>query len=101
MNSIPVLVFDIGAVGPRVQNAGYGWSIPADTDAPQIVELIGMIKNNPDLYQEKKKMITESSVKSMQKMIEEYNALYKIEVGEKPEGNGIFDAKKMLEAYIY
>ena len=101
LNSIPVLVFDIGAVGPRVQNAGYGWSIPVDTEVPQIVALIEMIKNAPNLYQEKKRMITESSVKNKQKMIEEYSILYKNEVGEKPEGNGIFDAKKMLKARVY
>ena len=34
------------------------------------------------MYQEKKRMITESSVKNKQKMIEEYSILYKNEVGE-------------------
>ena len=54
MAHIPVLTFDIGAVGDRVKKDELGWTIKFDNNSSKILEKIVEISNNIEEYKNKK-----------------------------------------------
>ena len=77
MAHVPVLTFDIGAIGDRVKKDDLGWIIEFNTKAPQILEKINKISNNVEEYKKKKENFAIYKFKSLEKMQEYYEDLYK------------------------
>lgn len=77
MAHIPVLTFDIGAVGDRIKKDDLGWTIDFNTKVIKILEKIKEISNNNEEYETKKKNFEKYEFKTLQKMQEYYNELYK------------------------
>lgn len=82
MAKIPVITFDIGAVGERVKNDKLGWVIKFDEKTPKILEKIKEIRDNREKYLEIKNNFEKYKFKTIEKMQEYYNNLYS-EINEK------------------
>ena len=81
MAQIPVLTFDIGAVGDRVKKDGLGWTINLNTNTSKILEKIQEISKNKDEYKKVKENFKDYKFKTIQEMQKYYEDLYdKIEV---------------------
>ena len=76
MAHIPILTFDIGAVGDRVKNDDLGWVIEFNTNSSKILEKIVEISNNTDEYKKKKDNFKNYKFKTIEQMQEYYNNLY-------------------------
>ena len=50
MAHVPVLTFDIGAVGDRVKKDKLGWTIEFNSKTTKILEKISEISNNVEEY---------------------------------------------------
>lgn len=74
---IPVIVTDMGALGPRVRAMDCGWIVPADAKGSDILDLIRHLRENPTEYAEKCANIRALSLKSAEQMAEEYAAVYR------------------------
>ena len=77
MAHVPVLTFDIGAVGDRVKKDGLGWTIEFNTKSSKILEKINEISNNNVEYKTKKANFAKYEFKTLEKMQEYYEELYK------------------------
>ncbi len=77
MAHVPVLTFDIGAVGDRVKKDGLGWTIEFNTKSSKILEKINEISNNNVEYKTKKANFDKYEFKTLEKMQEYYEELYK------------------------
>ena len=77
MAHIPILTFDIGAVGDRVKKDGLGWVIDFNTNSTEILEKINDISNNVKEYEDKKERFKNYEFKTVEKMQEYYEDLYK------------------------
>lgn len=75
-SGIPVLAFDIGAVGDRVKKHGFGWTIPVGSDISFILETIDDIINNSDEYSKVIENISKYSIKKTDDMVLEYQDIY-------------------------
>ena len=83
MAQIPVLTFNIGAVGDRVEKDGLGWTIELSTDTSKILEKIQEISKNKEEYKKVKANFAKYKFKSIEEMQKYYEELYKkIEVKE-------------------
>ena len=76
MAHIPVLTFDIGAVGDRVKKDELGWTIKFDNNSSKILEKIVEISNNIEEYKNKKENFKKYEFKTIEKMQEYYETLY-------------------------
>lgn len=76
MAKIPVLTFDIGAVGDRVKKDNIGWVIDFNSDSSQILEKIAKISNNIEEYRSKKSYYDSYVFKTLEEMQKYYNELY-------------------------
>ncbi len=76
MNGIPVLGTDIGAVGERIRSTGGGWTVSPDSTPEQILEKLHSIRNNPEEYEEKRRIVEQMDPKSVADMCGEYRELY-------------------------
>ncbi|MBQ2938160.1 MAG: glycosyltransferase [Clostridia bacterium] len=84
MAQVPVITFDIGAVGDRVKKDNLGWIIDFDTNSSKILEKIIEISNNNEEYMNKKENFKKYKFKTLQEMQEYYQNLYRnIEAREK------------------
>ena len=95
MASVPVLTFDIGAVGDRVNNDKLGWTITFDTDSNKILEKILKISNNKKEYDTIKNNFKNYKFKTLLKMQECYENLY--DSVEKHSLNKLADIYKFLD----
>lgn len=83
MAQIPVLTFDIGAVGDRVKRDGLGWVIDLNTDISKILEKIQKISKNREEYKKVEKNFKDYKFKTIEEMQKYYEDLYEeIEVKE-------------------
>lgn len=81
MAKVPVLTFDIGAVGDRVKADNLGWTIDFTTDSNKILKKINEISNNREEYKNKKQNFNSYKFKKVEEMQEYYDKLYeKIEI---------------------
>ncbi|MGN0277310.1 MAG: glycosyltransferase [Hominisplanchenecus sp.] len=95
MNGIPVVGTDIGAVGERIRETGGGWLVKPDAEPEEVMQLLHHIMDHPGEYQEKKEIVEEMDLKSVEQMCDEYRSYYRelLEFTEKefPEGEADFD----------
>lgn len=88
MAEVPILTFDIGAVGDRVKNDDLGWTIDINTNVSKILEKIKEISNNSEEYKNKKNNFTNYEFKTVEKMQEYYDDLYnKVQINENKVAN--------------
>lgn len=81
MAKVPVLTFDIGAVGDRVKQDKLGWVIPFDEKVDKILEKIQDIRNNRKEYNAIKNNFENYKYKTTEQMQEEYRKIYeKVEI---------------------
>lgn len=93
MAKVPVLTFDIGAVGDRVEKDKLGWIINLNTSSEKILEKIEEISNNIEEYKNKKENFEKYKFKTIEEMQEYYKNLY----SEIKEKNEIADIYKFME----
>ena len=84
MAKVPVLTFDIGAVGDRVKQDKLGWVIPFDEKVDKILEKIQDIRNNRKEYNTIKNNFENYKYKTTEQMQKEYKKMYeKVEMENK------------------
>ena len=76
MAQIPILTFDIGAVGDRVKQDDLGWVIDFDLNSENIIKKIKEISNNKKEYKIKKENFKKYKFKTIKDMQEYYKKLY-------------------------
>lgn len=76
MAKVPVLTFNIGAVGDRIQKDGLGWTIEFDTNSSKILEKIRELSNNKEEYTKIKKNFENYKFKTVEEMQKYYEDLY-------------------------
>lgn len=76
MAKVPVLTFDIGAVGDRIQKDSLGWTIEFDTNSTKILEKIKELSNNNEEYAKIKKNFENYKFKTVEEMQKYYENLY-------------------------
>lgn len=94
MAHIPVLTFDIGAVGDRVKEDKLGWTIEFNSEPSKILNKIVEISKNKDEYNSKKENFKNYKFKTIEEMQEYYNNLYEGIVANK--GDKLADIYKFL-----
>lgn len=73
---IPVLSYDIGAVGERIKKYGYGWVV-AKSDG-SITKKILEIVHNPEAYKQVMQCLKEYEIKTTRQMAKEYDLMYDV-----------------------
>ncbi len=76
MAQVPIITFDIGAVGDRVKNDNLGWVINFDTNSDKILEKIQEISNNKEGYKVKKDNFKNYKFKQVEEMQKYYETTY-------------------------
>lgn len=76
MAKIPVITFDIGAVGDRVKEDKLGWVIKFDEKTEKILEKIKEIRDNKEKYKEIKNNFERYKFKTIEEMQKYYDRLY-------------------------
>lgn len=95
MAHVPVLTFDIGAVGDRVKKDKLGWTIEFNSKTTKILEKISEISNNVEEYKNKKLNFEKYEFKTVENMQKYYQNLYK-NIVEKNE-NELANIYKFME----
>lgn len=95
MAQIPVLTFDIGAIGDRVQADDLGWAINFNTNTKEILEKIKYICNNKSEYVAKKNNFKRYEYKTIEEMQKYYKKLYK-DSNQLNENNRYIDGFKFI-----
>ena len=80
---IPVLAFNIGALGERVKKSQVGWLIDANSTCDQIIQKILEIASNPEQYTKIVDNINKTSLKTVNQMANDYHKIYKSHVKER------------------
>ena len=96
MAKVPVLAFDIGAVGERVKKDKHGWVLPVNSTVSQILEKIGEIQEDKEGYESVKKNYDLYQFKTVEEMQEYYKDLYD-SVFEKSKKSNINDLSKIYD----
>lgn len=73
---VPVLAFDLGAVGNRIRKTGCGWLLRPDTPAADIVKEIQRIRQDEAGYAERLEAVKHFQPVSMEEMGDGYTRLY-------------------------
>lgn len=73
---IPVLAFDLGAIGDRIQENKYGWVIDSKSSTKNIVTEIISILDNKEEYANVMNIIKNYHIKTIDEMGEDYNKIY-------------------------
>lgn len=76
MAQIPVLTFDIGAVGDRIVKDGLGWTIDLNSSTLEILKKIEEIGNDKEEYQKRKENFSKYRFKTIEEMQKYYEELY-------------------------
>lgn len=90
MAHIPVLTFDLGAVGDRVKKDGLGWTIEFTANSDIILSKIKEIKNNKTEYDKIKSSFDNYSFKKLESMQDYYESLYLKNFKETKKENNIY-----------
>lgn len=78
MAKVPVLSFDIGAVGDRIKKDNLGWTIKLGSSIKEIQSKINEISKNKEDYESKKNNFKEYKFKNIEKMQNEYETIYEV-----------------------
>ena len=78
---IPVITFDIGALGERMRSIGGGWLLPPDCSPEKLLREIVRIADDPDEYAEKREAVLRwqegfGRSNTTEKMASRYQELY-------------------------
>ena len=76
MAQIPILTFNIGAVGDRVKEDKLGWILDFPSDSNKILEKISEIKENKEEYKNIVEKFKEYNFKNLKEMQDYYLKLY-------------------------
>lgn len=90
MAHIPVLTFDLGAVGDRVKKDGLGWTIEFTANSDIILSKIKEIKNNKTEYDKIKSSFDNYNFKKLESMQDYYESLYLKNFKETKKENNIY-----------
>ncbi len=90
MAQVPVLTFDIGAVGDRIKEDGLGWVIKLDTKSTEILAKIEEICNDIKEYKNKKDNFKNYKFKEVEEMQKYYENLYE-SIELKPKTANIYE----------
>lgn len=90
MAHIPVLTFDLGAVGDRVKKDSLGWTIEFTANSDIILSKIKEIKNNKTEYDKIKSSFDNYSFKKLESMQDYYESLYLKNFKETKKENNIY-----------
>lgn len=90
MAHIPILTFDLGAVGDRVKKDGLGWTIEFTANSDIILSKIKEIKNNKTEYDKIKSSFDNYSFKKLESMQDYYESLYLKSFKETKKENNIY-----------
>lgn len=91
MAHVPVLTFDIGAVGERVKKDKLGWIIDFPSNTNKILEKINKIKNNKEKYKNTLQNFEKYNFRTLEEMQDYYEKLYKsIEIKEIERADNIY-----------
>lgn len=90
MAHIPVLTFDLGAVGDRVKKDNLGWTIEFTANSDIILSKIKEIKNNKTEYDKIKSSFDNYSFKKLESMQDYYESLYLKSFKETKKENNIY-----------
>lgn len=77
VSGVPVLSFDIGAVGERITKNKFGYTMDVDSTTSEIIEKINSIFENKEEYQKVISNIQKYEIKTVEEMSKEYEAIYK------------------------
>lgn len=91
MAHIPVLTFDIGAVGDRVKKDKLGWIIKFNSSPKKILEKISEISNNIEDYKKIKDNFKDYKFKTLEEMQEYYEKLYNNNIKNNAEAEAYAD----------
>ena len=72
---VPVLSYNIGAVGERIEKYGFGWTL-SNQDRKQTLQTIIDISENISGYNEVIDKLNSYQIKTMEEMLEFYDSLY-------------------------
>jgi glycosyltransferase involved in cell wall biosynthesis len=73
---VPVLGTDIGAVGERIKEHGYGWTVDYRSTPDEILKKIGEIFRDTADYDAKRKVAVDFKETTLEDMIKNYKCLY-------------------------
>lgn len=76
-SGVPVLSFDIGAVGERIKKNNYGYTMDVNSSISEIIEKINQIFENKEEYQNVISSIEKYKIKTVGEMSREYEVIYK------------------------
>ena len=95
MAQVPILTFDIGAVGERVEKDGLGWIIKFNSNSSEILNKIQEISINKEEYKIKKDNFAKYKFKELKEMQQYYDKLYtRVEIQDE---NKVADIYKFME----
>lgn len=77
-SGVPVLSFDIGAVGDRIKKNNIGWVIPISSTIDEISNKIDTILENKDEYEKIIENISKYHIKTLYEMGNDYKKIYDI-----------------------
>lgn len=89
-SGIPVLALNIGAVGQRINEYKFGWTVDSNSSNDEILNKIVEISENQTDYLTKLKNICDYHVKTIKEMASEYKNIYTTDSRE-------FDAASLRE----
>ena len=73
---IPVIGTNIGAVGERIQKTNCGWTVTTENTHKEVKKIFQQILKNRLILNEKKKIVENVKLKSVETMASEYQIIY-------------------------
>ena len=97
-SKVPVLSFDIGAVGERINNNNLGWTIPITSNTNDIIDKINNIVTNNEEYEKVLNSINNYHIKTTEEMSCEYDNIYISQKTIKLNAQNAETLKNIIEA---
>ncbi len=76
-SGVPVLSFDIGAVGERIKKNKFGYTLDVNSTISEIIDKINQILENKKEYKEVLSNIEKYKIKTIDEMCKEYEDIYR------------------------
>ena len=87
MAKVPVLAFDIGALGDRIKKDKLGWVLPVNSTITEILKKVGEVQEDKEGYENIKKNYDFYKFKTTEEMQEYYKELYAQIFGKEKKNN--------------
>lgn len=92
---IPVIAYNLGAIGERVQKYKFGWLVNPNSSADEIAKKIIEISKNSKEYKNVIDRINKVSIRTIKEMAKDYDKIYQTE--GKKEFIEVENVKKLLK----